>query len=67
MSREQVGIEGVRLARIIDGDFERVIVEVEVDGVWSEVIRELHDNWFDHAVYASGIKACLVRPKGVRG
>jgi hypothetical protein len=48
-----VAVTGIHLLRIGDS----VIVRVEIDGKWVEVIREQVDGLFSHIVEPSGIRA----------
>jgi hypothetical protein len=52
-TKETVQVSGVWLRR--SGD--RVIVAVEIDGLWRDVIVERLDSNFSHIVESSGIRA----------
>lgn len=51
--RKSISISSVALHR----EGGHVFVEVEIDGLWREVIRERHDASFSHVVTASGIRS----------
>lgn len=64
-SVEQIEVGSIRLHRLVqDNGCDRVTVEVEIDGEWIEVIRELHENYFDHFVSASGIRMARAMKRG---
>lgn len=52
---DTIAIGSIRLQRTFGGAHDRVTVEVEINGQWVEVIRELHSNFFDHFVSPSGM------------
>ncbi len=52
ITSDAVPVTGVHLKRI--GEY--VIVAVEVDGRWVDVIKEFHDGNFSHIVEPLGIK-----------
>ena len=56
---DTVQIGSLRLQRRTISGCERVTVEVEIDGEWIEVIRTNHDNYFDHFVSPSGMRAAF--------
>ena len=56
--RKGVIIDGIWL-RYVGGENDpnaRVVVEVEWDGEWVEVINEAHGSAFSHCVTAAGIR-----------
>jgi hypothetical protein len=50
--QEPVSVQGIHLFR--NGD--HVVVSVEIEGRWVEVIREWHDGAFSHIVEPNGIR-----------
>lgn len=66
--REGVIIDGICL-RYVGGENDphaRVIVEVEWEGEWVEVINEAHASAFDHRVTAYGIREALIQAQVTR-
>lgn len=51
-------IEGIHLTRY-GNDY--TVVEVQIGGIWYEVIREIFDNNYDHFVTAKGIENKVYR------
>lgn len=53
--KQPISITGLMLRR--QGD--HAIVEVEVEGVWVEIIKEHLDGNFSHIVEPAGIRQCI--------
>ena len=51
-AKDSIAVQGIHLFRL----GEHVIVSVEVDGKWVEVIRERRDGSFSHIVEPGGIR-----------
>lgn len=64
MKEEVKGLTAVMLRRV----GEKAVVEVEINGVWVEVIEEQYNSAFSHIVEGSAIKSLyekdLARKKG---
>jgi hypothetical protein len=52
MAQQAVPVTGIHFVRL--GDY--VVVKVEIDGKWVEVIREHHDGSFSHIVEPLGMR-----------
>ncbi len=57
--QEPVAVSGIHLIKL----GENVIVNVEIDGQWFEVIREHESGSFSHIVEPGGIRAARERGK----
>ena len=58
---ETIEISGLHLFRLD----EHVIVRIEIDGLWVEVMRERYDGAFSHIVEPDGMRDAAIRE--VRG
>ncbi len=62
---ETIEVGSIRLRRLVrDGGTDRVTVEVEIDGEWVEVIREVYDPYFDHFVSPSEMRGARAKNGG---
>lgn len=61
ISRDTVAVSGIHLFRV----GEHVVVSVEINGQWVEVIRERHDGAFSHIVEPSGIRQAAALIEGL--
>lgn len=56
-----IAVDGIWLRYVggENGPDARVVVEVQVNGEWVQVISEAHASAFSHCVFASGIRAAV--------